>query len=225
METKFQTSFIPKKPLTPQNTTSHAPTSTSILMLFAMIVFIGSLVWGGYAFFGPTYYAKVQEQYKKDLADNEKRFNAPLIQELSRANAKIEIAKQLLKGHLAVSEAISIISGLTAEKVRFATFEFIAPDTFGKNPGHNDGSYKIKMKGYADGFNSIAFQSDVFGKSDKYGTNKVVKNPILSDLAVDESGEVGFNFSADLAFPDISYEKVLSETLQAEGSISSGTPN
>lgn len=223
METKFQTSFIPKKPLTPQNAVSHAPSSSSLLMLFAVIIFIGSLGWAGFSIFGKTYYLKVQEQYKADLAANEARFNTPLIQELSRANAKVEIAKQLLNGHLAVSQAIEIVSGLTAQKVRFANFEFNAPDTLGKNPGKADGVYKIRMKGFADGFNSIAFQSDVFGKSEKYGTNKIIKNPILSDLIVSENGEVGFNFSADLSFPDISYEKVLSETLQAEGVISPGT--
>lgn len=188
-------------------------------MLIGILVFGASLAGAVFTFLAQGYSLKVQEQYKIDLAENEKRFNIPLIEELKRANTKIDLAQQLLKNHLAVSEALTIVAALTAEKVRFTDFEFTAPDNLGK-VGAAPGVYKIRMKGSADSFNSIAFQSDVFGRSEKYGTNKVLKNPILSDLAVDEDGNVKFNFTAELSLPDISYEKVLGATLESEGLIS-----
>ncbi len=218
METKFQTSFIPKKPLTTQETAHHAPSSTSILMLIGVLLFIISLGGAVLAYFGTSYFAKVQEDYKKDLAENEKRFNVPLIEDLKKANTKIDLARELLKNHLAVSEALTIVSALTAEKVHFTNFEFSAPEGFGK-AGSTAGVFKISMKGVADSFNSIAFQSDVFGKSQKYGTNKVLKNPILSNMAVDQNGNVKFDFTAEVALPEISYEKVLKSTLQSEGQL------
>lgn len=230
METKFQTSFIPKKPITPQNGVPRAAVGTSILMFFAVIVFVGSLVWAGASYVGVGYYKKLTSDYQKDLKANQDRFNTPLIQDLSRANQKIDMAKLLLSNHVAVSEAFNIIAALTVEKVKFSEFTFTAPNIYEKQmqqaPAGNSNNplmYEINMKGIADGFNSIAFQSEIFGKSTKYGTNKVVKNPILSDLAVDLDGNVTFNFSAQIAMPDISYEKVLKETEQAEGTLPAPT--
>lgn len=220
METKFQTSFIPKKPMTPQNETHHAPSGASVLMIIGVLLFVVSLAGAGFTFLAKSYLLNVQEGYKKDLADNEKRFNVPLIEELKKASTKIDLAKKLIANHIAVSEALNIIAGLTAEKVYFSSFEFNAPDI--GQPG-GGGNYKIKMQGVADSFNSIAFQSDVFGTSEKYGTNKVLKNPILSDLLVDEAGNVKFNFTADITPADVSYDKTLTSTLQSEGTLPSPT--
>jgi hypothetical protein len=223
METKFQTSFIPKKPLIQQGTTApHGHGATSILMFVATLLFLASLGGAGFTFFAKSYLLKVQEQYKVDLAENEKRFNVPLIEELKKFNTKIDLAKQLIQNHIAVSEALTIVSGLTAEKVYFSDFTFLAPSGFGKN-GQSTKAFEVKMRGVADSFNSIAFQSDVFGRSQRYGTNKVIKNPILSDLAVDDKGAVMFNFSGEISLPDISYDKVLTETLESEGLIDAPT--
>ena len=216
METRFQTSFIPKKPLVTQESVHHSSSSTSIFMLIAVLLFVLSLGGAGLVFFGKGYFLKIQNDLKYDLAENEKRFNLPLIEELKRANTKIDLAKQLLNNHIAVSEAINIISALTAEKVYFTDFEFSATDASKNAVASQSGVYKVKMKGVADSFNSIAFQSDVFGRSQKYGTNKVLRNPILSDMALDAGGNVTFNFSADITLPDISYEKVLRGTIVEE---------
>lgn len=215
METKFQTSFIPKKPLMPQETSrSRAP--TSIFMSIGILIFIVSLVAAGLSFFAKDYLLKAQVKLKEDLAENEKRFNEPLIEKIKKANLKIDIAKELLKNHAAVSEAFNIIATLTAEKVYFTSFEIMAPEAAANATGGTTGSYKIRMKGVADSFNSIAWQSDVFNKSVKYGTTKVVKNPVLSDLIVDQSGNVSFFFSAELALPDISYSKTLENNISTE---------
>ncbi len=202
METKFQTSFIPKKPLMAQETARvHAPTS-----IFMVIGVFGA---AAFMFVAKDFLLKAQEKAKTDLADNEKRFDLPLIEELKKANTKIDVATQLLRNHAAVSEAFRILSALTAEKVRFTSFELLAPDS---NPIPNmpsSGNYKIRMKGVADSFNTIAFQSDVFSRSQKYGTNKIIKNPVLSDLVVTEGGAVAFFFSTELVPPDLSYAKTL----------------
>jgi len=223
METKFQTSFIPKKPLLPQESVrAHSP--TNLLMVIATIAFLVSLGGAGFVILGKTILLKAQEQAKKTLTESEKRFNLPLIEELKNANSKIDLANQLLRNHIAASEALAIIGGLTAERIRFSSFEFssgastpAAGTEAGTPPGQPETMFKVRMKGIADSFNSVAFQSDVFGRSGKYGTNKILKNPVLSDLTVDQSGQINFNFAADISLSDISYEKVLMETLKAEG--------
>lgn len=207
METKFQTSFIPKKPLvSDQKFSSGTRATTSIFMFVAVIIFIVSVAGAVFSLLWKNVLIKSQENYKIQLAESEKRFNTTLIEELKKANTKIDLSKQLLKNHLAVSELFSIISRLTIEGVRFTSFDFTAPSK------ENDG-IKISMRGIGNSFSAIAFQSDVFGQSQKYGTNKILRNPVLSDLALDANGNVGFTFSTVINPGDVLYEKVLDAEL------------
>jgi hypothetical protein len=217
METKFQTSFIPKKPLVTDTTvhSSHG-SGTSVLMIIAVLLFIASIAGAAFTFVWKNVLIKSQENYKVQLADSEKRFNTSLIEDLKRANTKIDLGKQLLNNHLAVSEIFSIISKLTIAGVRFSSFDFTSPTK------DSDG-IKVTMKGVGNSFSAIAFQSDVFGQSQKYGLNKVLKNPVLSDLALDVNGNVGFTFTATVNPIDLSYSKILDSTLEAEGVVSTST--
>ncbi|MEK7464071.1 MAG: hypothetical protein AAB610_03060 [Patescibacteria group bacterium] len=203
METKFQTSFIPKKPLvSDQKMSSNRSAGTSIFMFVAIILFVASIAGAVFSVLWKNVLNKSQENYKVQLAESEKRFNLSLIEELKKANTKIDLSKQLLKGHLAVSELFSIISRLTIEGIRFTSFEFVAP-------AKDSEGIKISMRGVGNSFSAIAFQSDVFGQSQKYGTNKILKNPVLSDLALDANGNVGFTFSTIINPGDVLYEKIL----------------
>lgn len=217
METKFQTSFIPKKPLVTDTTvhSSHG-SGTSVLMVIAVLLFIASIAGAAFTFVWKNILIKSQENYKVQLADSEKRFNTTLIEDLKRANTKIDIGKQLIGNHLAVSEIFSIISKLTIAGVKFSSFDFSAPSK------DSDG-IKVSMKGVGSSFSAIAFQSDVFGQSQKYGSNKVLKNPVLGDLSLDQNGNVAFTFTTTINPADLSYSKVLDSTLESEGVTSSST--
>ena len=207
METKFQTSFIPKKPLiSDPKIRSSRGAGTSVFMFIAIMIFVISIAGAVFSILWKNVLVNSQESYREQLAESEKRFNVALIEELKKANTKIDLSEQLLKNHLAVSEIFSIISKLTIEGVRFNSFDFIAPSK------ESEG-IKITMRGIGNSFSSIAWQSDVFGKSAKFGTNKVLRNPVLSDLALDSNGNVGFTFSATLSPADISYEKLLEAEL------------
>ena len=229
METKFQTSFIPKKPLI-TNERSSSTSGVSIFMFLAVIIFVISIAGAGFTIVWKNLLIKSQEQYKIDLSENEKRFNIKLIEELKKSNIKIDLAKKLLNNHLAVSETFDIISKLTIDGVVFKSLDFtssgVSLDTSSlintdTNQQTNASSIaKISMKGVANSFSSIAFQSDVFGSSAKYGTNKILKNPVLSDLSTDEAGNVSFSFTADLMPSDISYSKVLISRFAQEGIVS-----
>ncbi len=205
METKFQTSFIPKKPLIPPGGMSGLNTSprrhtTSLFMSLAVILFILSLLAAGGMYFWKSYLLSSQASYKTQLAERERQFNADLIEELKRQNVKIDLAKQLIGNHLAVSQIFDIIGRLTIENVRFLSMDLTA----GANSGEG---IKVAMKGYGTSFSAVAFQSDVLGQLEQYGLRKVVKNPILSDPALDSSGTVSFGFSATIDPASLSYEK------------------
>ena len=216
METKFQTSFIPKKPLVSDSTVHVSHSGTSVFMVVAVLLFIASLAGGAFTFVWKNVLLKSQESYKTQLANKKKRFNTTLIEELKRANTKIDLSKQLLANHLAASEVFSIISKLTIAGVRFSSFDFTAA-------AKDSDGIKVTMKGVGNSFSAIAFQSDVFGQSQKYGSNKVLKNPVLSDLSLDQNGNVGFVFTTTINPADLSYSKVLDSSLQSEGAVSTST--
>lgn len=208
MDTKFQTSFIPKKPLLADQKVSHQNAGTSIFMFVAVIIFIISVAGAVFSLIWKSVLLKSQDNYKAQLVEAEKRFNTTLIEELKKANTKIDFSKQLLKNHLSVSEIFPIIGRLTIEGVKFNSFDFSAPSK------DSDG-IKISMHGVANSFSAIAFQSDVFGQSQKFGTNKILKNPVLSDLSLDANGNVGFTFTTVINPVDVSYEKILNGEIDA----------
>lgn len=210
METKFQTSFIPKKPLISDPKTAVVKHGgTSVLMILGSLLFIVSLGSAVACVVWKNMLMKSQETYKAQLIDSEKRFDIASIENLKKVNTKIDTGKMLLKNHLSVSAIFPIINQLIIESVRINSFEFLAPEK------GLDG-VKITMRGIAKDYNSIAFQSDVFGSSEKYGTNKIIKNPIVADMSEDSSGGISFSFSGTLNSGELSYEKVLDATLKQE---------
>ncbi len=206
MDTKFQTSFIPKKPIVMDQRVVKHSGGTSVLMFIAVIIFIVSLAGAGFTFVWKDILLRQQDTYVSDLKKAQNRFDIGLIEKLKKANTKIDLGAKLLKKHLAISEVFSIISSLTADSVRFTDFQFVAPTIDGDEA-------KITMKGFGNSYPSVAWQSDVFGQSSKYGKNKILKNLVLSDPVVDLNGNVVFTFTATLNPDDISYEKSLASGL------------
>ena len=203
METKFQTSFIPKRPIVPVgglNMPAPRSHTSSLFMTLAGLIFIISLVSAVGMYFWKSYLLSAQASYKTQLVEREKQFKADLIEELKRQNVKIDAAKQLLASHVAMSQIFDIIGRLTIEDVRFLSMDVSG----GKDV--NDG-VKVSLKGYGTSFSAVAFQSDVLGQLEQYGLRKVVKNPILSDPSLDSTGSVSFGFTATIDPGSLSYAK------------------
>jgi hypothetical protein len=208
METKFQTSFIPKKPIT-AGTTSRVQSSSGsggLFNLFAIIVFIISLAGAVFAYIWMGVIVNTGKQYQATLQTNENEFNPALISTLDRASMKINFAKSLLANHLAPDAIFGIIGGLTAEDISFSSLSYTAPKA-------SNNYINLTMSGVGTSYSAIAFQSDVFGSSVQYGENIAVKNPVLSGLGLNGNGNVSFSFSAELDPSNIVYSKILAAAL------------
>jgi hypothetical protein len=190
--------------------------TTSFFMIAAVLLFVVSIGAAGGMYFWKSYLESAQLKYKDQLAQREKQFNPDLIEELKRQNVKIDLGKQLISNHVAISQVFDIIGRLTIESVRFTSMDLAS----GATPA--DG-IKINMKGYGTNLSAVAWQSDVLGQLEKYGLRKVVKNPILSDPALDSAGLVTFGFTASIDPSNLSYEKSLA-TPDSTTSNASTTP-
>ncbi len=229
METKFQTSFIPKRPsvipspsgMPESNLASRvnaaASAGRSILMIIAIVVFGASILSAAGAYLWKEYLISAQNTYKQQLSVREQQFNIDLISQLKEESIKLSTAKQLLANHLALSQIFSIVARLTAENVRFLSMDITAP----KSPG---GDLSLTLSGYGKDFSAVAFQSDVLGQLDQYGLRKIVKNPIISNPALNQSGTVAFGFTASIDPSSLSYANKLAASAAPSANASSTTP-
>ena len=220
METKFQTSFIPKKPLVPAGIGSKLPrqkTGTSFFMIAGVLAFVVSLGAAGGAYAWKQLLTSSQENYKVQLADRQKQFNIDLIEQLKQENVKIDLASKIMKNHLAISQIFAIIGRMTSENVRFTSLDL------SNDPASNSNGLKISLNGYGTSFSAVAFQSDVLGQLEQYGLRKVVKNPILSNPALDSTGSVSFGFTATIDPATLSYESSVSGAQSSSDANSSST--
>jgi hypothetical protein len=182
METQFQSSFIPKKPIVSQGSIKPART-VSIVSLVAIIVFVVSLLLSGGVVFWEKFLVKKIASEKQSLERAKDAFDPLTIETLERVSGRIESSKKLLASHTTLSPLFDLVETLTLKSVRFRSFDFAV----------KDGEPVISMKGQAESFSAVALQADVFGKS------RHLNQPVLSDLELERDGRVSFSFTAGLS--------------------------
>ena len=198
METKFQTSFIPRKPLVPNSAAAPAASSgggsTSILVFIGVILLLLSVASAIGVFAWEKVEAKKIEKNKVALETNRKKFGSD-IEVLKKFNDRINLSKQLVDNHLAVSNIFSILADATVDKVRFTSFSLEIPE----NPLKD--KIEVVMGGEATSFAGLAYQTDVFSE------NTQIEESSISDLATTDKGNIQFKFNAVIPFQEIVYKK------------------
>jgi len=196
METKFQTSFIPRKPLVPNSSaapsTSGGGASTSVFVIASVIIFCLSVASAIVVFGWEKVEAKKIEENKVLLQSNRNKFGTD-IEVLKNFNKRINVTKNLIDGHMSVSNIFAMIAESTVDKVRFTEFGFEAP----ADPRRD--RIEITMRGEADSFASLAYQADVFAESEFTDSS-------ISKLNIGEKGIVTFDFKTVIPLSTILYE-------------------
>ena len=195
MEGQFQTSFIPKKPVTAKS--SSAPNGMGIILLIAMVLFLASVTGGVAVFLYQSYLVNDISNMQKSFKINEDAFDPDSISTYVTLNKRITVANALLSNHVALSNIFSVIGQATLKTVRFTSFSY-TEGTAGKSV--------ISMKGQAkdnnNSYNSVAKQTEVFSENP---TSKYITNPIFDGLNLDQNGNVVFNFTADVTQKQLLY--------------------
>lgn len=179
MDTKFQTSFIPKKTLT--DSMGRAGSSMSIFLIVAIIVFILTLSAAAGVFAFRKILVSRIDKVDKELVKAKNFFESSFINKANILNRRIEASKQLLAVHTAVSPIFELLENETLATIRFDSFNYDVKDGVGAT---------LRLGGQGKYFSSVALQSDIFGQ------DKSFKNPVFSDLNPDQSGNIVFKFSS-----------------------------
>lgn len=192
MDTRLRTSFIPKKTLILKSESGGGRVSINLFLSFGMIVFFLMI-----ALAAGVYLYKVVIQ--KKIADEgvalekaKKAFEPSLIADVKRLDSRITVGKTILGNHVVVSPVFDTLEALTLKTVRFTKFDY--KNAKGGNP-------VIQLGGEAKSYSSVALLSDSFVGDVR------IKNPVFSNLNLNETGGVVFSFQASLDPSMVSYKK------------------
>ena len=190
METKYQTSFIPKKPITEAGSSKTAG-GMNFFLLVSIVVFLISLGLGGWVYLEKKLLLQSIAKEKATIEQNRTGLidNSITIENLVILNSRINVAKQLLAKHVAVSPIFNFLQQTTLKSVRFKNFSFNS-NTKGLSGQTGVG---VIMSGIASDWETVASQADEFGKP---AYKQYISEPKISNLSLNTDGTVSFSFSA-----------------------------
>ena len=194
MDGKFQTSFIPKKPVI--SSVGAGGSGRSLFMVISIFIFFVSLILTGAVFGGKKYLSSQLEKDKATFVKTQEAFDTLTIDTLVKLDKRIESAKKILKGHVAILPVFDYLESKTLKNVRFKNMKLSFLE---------DNAVEITMKGEARNFSAVALQSDVFAE------NKNFINSMISDIDLSPAGNVIFNFKTQIDPSMVSYGSKLTE--------------
>jgi hypothetical protein len=174
------TSFIPKKNIASDQ--KEGGKSLSLILLFTIVIFAITVISAGGVFSYGRYLSGKIENSKNSLALEKENFEFTTIENFTRLDKRIKASKELLDKHIDLTGLFETLESETLKNIQFESMDFsIKKDTI-----------KIFMKGVARSYSSVALQSDIFGD------NPMIKNPIFSNLDINNLGDVVFDFTANI---------------------------
>ncbi len=194
MDTQVQPSFIPKKPLTGSNMHASGAAFGMFFVLVSILFFIASLCAAGGAFVFKNILQSSIVTKSDTLQKAEAAFDPSTIQDLVRLDSRINNTEALLQKHSTVISVFNFLAQQTLQNVQFTSFSYDLQNT---------GAASISLNGVADGFATVALQSDQLGAS------KLLKNVVFSGIVVNGAGQVTFSVRADVDPSLLSYAKNL----------------
>lgn len=203
MPDRVTTSFIPKESLM-QDRTPRAPRRSPFvfLNLIGAGILIVTVIASGGVFLLKSYTEQSIAAKRVSLDRQRAAFEPATIEELLRLDKRINASAALLKSHYALTLIFDDLEARTGENVRFKTFKYEPAGT---------GRFAVSMSGTAKSFNSVAVQSDSFGKS------SIIKDPIFSNLNLDQNGNVIFEFGGLVDPVRINFSTLIAGAAAAPG--------
>jgi hypothetical protein len=191
-QTKFNTSFIPKKQVaTPQSKPLSRKKGPSLFSIIGLFIFLGSIIAlaGVYGWKYQT--ENVIDSQIQQLEAARSEFNEQTIKEATRLNERIIAVEDLLSNHVAPSNIFSILENITLQSVRYNSLSYTTGE---------DGEIKISGTGSAvapnsqqSGFESVVLQSDEFGKTGNF------RDVLFSGVQTTQDGtSVSFTLDASI---------------------------
>lgn len=194
MDPQFKASFIPKKPIVAPKGGIGTPSSINLFSVIAITIFLVGVVLSAGVFFYSRLLDNQIVMEKQSLDRAKDAFEPELIEQIVRMDSRIETSKKLIASHTILSPFFNLLSNLTLRSIRFKDFLFSysAADNI-----------KVEMKGEAESYTAIALEADLFG------SQKYLKDTVVSDLALEPNGNVSFKIMSKIDKNLVSYSEAV----------------
>lgn len=185
MEPKFQTSFIPKTPITGGSSTPsfRKESSFSIVGTASTVLFVFALLVSGGLFAYQTYMNGEVKKSQIALTDAREAFQSPDNEKIILASDQLKSIKLLLSSHTLVSPVFELLETSTLPTVRLTSFSFSRGVT---------GIVVVSIEAEAQSYASLAQQAKIFSEL------KYLKNLQFIDISLSETGTVRTKLKAEL---------------------------
>lgn len=216
MEPNIPTSFIPKRPVTNEDSPSHmSPHAVGLLSILTAVVVIVTVVSFGFVYI----YQKQLDSQKAKLTTSinvaKNNIGTDFINDMKRLNARIDGVKTILGHHIVVSPIFQALEATTLRSVQYKNFSY----GFTTDPGTKATLVEVVLLGNAKSYATIALQSDAFTN------NTLIKNPIFSSLSVnDRTNAVDFKLVFTVDPSDLSYQTFIDSKMKAVQPATPTTP-
>ncbi len=195
MEPKFQTSFIPKSPITSSSSSAYAVESSasfSIIGTLSTLLFVIALLVSGGLFGYEKYMDAEIKKVQLSLSDARTAFQSEDNQKIILVSDQLKSIKDLLNKHTTVSPIFGLLEKQTLPTVRLTSFTF-AQDSMGE--------VMILIEGEAQSYASLAQQTKVFGEAG------YLKKLEVTDISLSEAGTVRTKMKAYIDADILLYAK------------------
>jgi hypothetical protein len=180
MDQNFQSSFIPKEPMTEEKVFKKKKAGVSgVLSLSLFIVSIIASV-GMYAY--KSILNSDIQSLESQMASAEKSIDTKSIDEMVQFSNKLQAAKDIVSKHEVISGFMNSLASSTVSTVQFIDFKY----------SEVKGGLVVSMKGKTNSYASVALQENIFSQ------NKSFRLATFSNLTLGEGGLVLFDVSINV---------------------------
>ena len=225
MDPGIPSSFIPKRPIEPGVDASATTPRRHTNALTLLIIIIILATAGAYAI-TYVYETNLNRQVasaKQTLTQARDGIGTDFVSDMKRLNDRISAIKSLLANHVVVTPIFQALEATTLRSVQYKSFTYTLSDTTAQNGKNVDVTLQGTTKNYA----TLALQSDAF-----LG-NPLIKNPVFSDLAVNDTAHaIDFKLGFQSDAHSLSYEAFIASlgttsantTVQTTAAATTNTP-
>jgi hypothetical protein len=154
---------------------------SGVFVVLAVVLFVVSILAAAGAYFYRTSLIEQKAKYEADLERSKDAFEPTLLTELERFDTRINTANELMARHITVLPLLNFLGQETLKTIRYRTFNLNIPADGTKS--------EVRLTGEAQGYESIALQSDVFAQTKK------LNSFVFGNMNLDAAGKVNFDLS------------------------------
>lgn len=179
MAPNFQSSFIPKEPITEE---VFQKKKAGIFGVLAVSLFVTSIIVSVGIFFYKGVLQNEIKNLESQLVESEKNIDKKTIGEMTQFSKKLGTIKSIVAKHQIISNLLDSLASSTVSSVYFTSFDY----------GGLEKESFIDLKGKAQGYSAVALQENAFAQ------NKDFKSVSFSNLNLDEKGFVSFDLKVSV---------------------------